>query len=209
MAYQTIPPGGLTPPVVIDGTVATTSVPLLIKNGKNLSGVEVQVTGSAASGYVLRDSTGTQQGAFGLNVNAADWSASSQAGESVLVGPVTVGKRLVIQGGSAAGVFIAGSNGSASLTVDNTTGVTLAFGGNTLVINGSSHTFTGLVNVGSGLTMTGGALATNATLGFPFLRTMAGTPTGAVADGAFVIDTTASKIWARIGGAWKQTVALT
>jgi len=44
-------------------------------------------------------------------------------------------------------------------------------------------------------------------------RTKAGTPTDAdvntPTDGMMIIDTTASKIWVRIGGTWKQTVALT
>lgn len=46
------------------------------------------------------------------------------------------------------------------------------------------------------------------------LPTKAGTPTdadvpGGATDGDTIIDTTASKIWVRIGGTWKQTVALT
>lgn len=44
-------------------------------------------------------------------------------------------------------------------------------------------------------------------------RTKAGTPVDAdvntPTDGMMIIDTTASKIWCRIGGTWKQTVALT
>ena len=46
------------------------------------------------------------------------------------------------------------------------------------------------------------------------LQTKAGTPTdadvvGGASDGDIIIDTTASKIWVRIGGVWKSTVALT
>jgi hypothetical protein len=46
------------------------------------------------------------------------------------------------------------------------------------------------------------------------VQVKAGTPTdadiaGGAADGDMIIDTTASKIWVRIGGTWKQTVALT
>ena len=44
-------------------------------------------------------------------------------------------------------------------------------------------------------------------------RTKAGTPVdadvNAPTDGMLIVDTTASKIWIRIGGTWKQTVALT
>lgn len=239
----------LTPPATIDGTGLTTSVPLLIKNAKNLSGLELQQTGTAATGFILRDAAGLQRGAFGLNNAAGDWSASSAAGEAVLVGPSTAGKRLVLQGagGAAGGVLILSASGTAFLTVDGTVGAQMAFGSNTLTINGTNATFvppvaivnsnslatialqvagdpdTGMGPIGGantfsavcggvevsrwdaagGMTMLATALATGATTGFPILRTMAGTPTGAVADGAFVIDTTASKLWARVGGAWK------
>jgi len=42
----------------------------------------------------------------------------------------------------------------------------------------------------------------------------AGTPTdadvpGGASDGDVIVDTTASKIWVRIGGTWKATAALT
>ncbi len=58
---------------------------------------------------------------------------------------------------------------------------------------------------------TGAALATNATTGFVTLPTMAGTPTGApVGAGAgecpTVVDTSASKLWAYIGGTWKSSL---
>lgn len=45
-------------------------------------------------------------------------------------------------------------------------------------------------------------LATNATAGFLRLPTCAGTPTGAAVNGSIVIDTTNSKLYLRIGGAW-------
>lgn len=50
------------------------------------------------------------------------------------------------------------------------------------------------------------ALATNATDGFLYLPTVAGTPTGTPTSQTgtvpVLIDTTGSKLWARIGGAW-------
>jgi hypothetical protein len=59
-----------------------------------------------------------------------------------------------------------------------------------------------------------GALATNATAGFLAMATCAGTPSGTPANMvsgkvAWVYDTTAHKIWAFDGGAWKATAALT
>jgi len=54
------------------------------------------------------------------------------------------------------------------------------------------------------------AIATNATVGFLCIPTCAGTPTGAAAPttglAPFIIDTTNSKLWARIGGTWKGVV---
>lgn len=83
---NTFPPGTTNIPagVTIDGTGLTTTVPLLVKNGKNLSGVEVQVTGSAASGYLLRDAGGTLRGDLGLVVTANDWIGSSAANDVTL-----------------------------------------------------------------------------------------------------------------------------
>ncbi len=56
------------------------------------------------------------------------------------------------------------------------------------------------------------ALATNATAGFQFLPTCAGTPSGTpttyTGRAAMVYDTTAHKIWVYDGGAWKATAAL-
>ena len=53
----------------------------------------------------------------------------------------------------------------------------------------------------------GSALATNATTGFTWLPSCAGTPTGAPSQktgtSAIVVDTTGSKIWVLIGGVWK------
>lgn len=54
----------------------------------------------------------------------------------------------------------------------------------------------------------GSALATSATDGFLYVPSVAGTPTGAPtaysATVPLLVDTTASKLWARIGGAWKS-----
>ena len=53
----------------------------------------------------------------------------------------------------------------------------------------------------------GSALATNATTGFTWLPSCAGTPTGAPSQktgtSAIIVDTTGSKIWVLIGGVWK------
>lgn len=220
--------GGSTAPVIIDGTLQTTSAPLTVKTGKNLSGVEVWSGSAAAGGFLLRDSAGTLVGELGHVRAASDWVASSVATDIVVrseSGGIIIQSANVARGVKIWSQGNVGTN-EGYIEVITNTGIKLGYtAASQQVIGDSVMTFTsaqlvftagaggaqfaGLCSFANGITMTGGALATNATLGFPFLRTMAGTPTGAVADGAFVIDTTASKIWARIGGAWKQTVALT
>jgi hypothetical protein len=298
----------------VDTTGLATTVPVLVKNGKALSGVEVQVTGTAATGYVLRDSAGVQQGAFGLAGAAGDWTPTAAAGDVVIAGPAAAGKGILIKLPTSAGntgritllspdgvlgtnnewfamdqtnglrmgvnttsltivsaiTMVAGATilavASAGVTVTGNLIAPTVYGsaasagnltlastthatpGNVTMTSGSAGTLsqfvasaasgtkmsygpsvsltmattsafvgpvtmTGYLNVNGltlidavagGITMYATPLATGATAGFPILRTMAGTPTGAVADGAFVIDTTASKVWARVGGAWKS-----
>jgi hypothetical protein len=83
------------PPVTIDGTGLASTVPLLIKNGKTQSGLELQVTGTAGTGVLLRDSGGTAVAAFGYAVGATDWfSAGGGAGDLNIAFPS--GKNLEI-----------------------------------------------------------------------------------------------------------------
>lgn len=73
------------PPAIIDGTGLTTTVPLLVKNGKAASGYELQVTGSVRSGYCINDSGGTQRAVFGYAVANNEWFTGSTAGDLVLL----------------------------------------------------------------------------------------------------------------------------
>lgn len=131
--------------VLFDATVTTTLAPFKLLNGKALSGIEVQVTGTVATGFVVRDAAGLQRVAMGYAVANADWSASSAAGDAVIVGPTTAGKKLVIQGGtgSTAGVALLSAAGSATCAVSDAVGAVLGFGGNTLTINGTNATVAG------------------------------------------------------------------
>lgn len=137
------------PPVVIDGTGLTTTVPLLIKNGKNLSGLELQVTGSAATGVVFEDSSGVRQGAIGLAVSAGDWVANAAAGDIVITGPASAGsKRILIKNLSSSGVQILGPTstgpGNAGwLRIDDGSGAQLGYGATQLLFNGNNGTFAG------------------------------------------------------------------
>lgn len=88
---------------------------------------------------------------------------------------------------------------------------------NTVTFNSNDVTFTfssvrrwqvkgnGSLIMGDGST----ALGTTAQSGYFYMRSMAGTPTGAPGDGVsgatpLVMDTTAGKLWANLGGTWKS-----
>lgn len=70
--------------IFIDGTGATTLDPLVVRNGKAGSGIVVRVTGTARTGFIVQDASGTQQSALGLAVAAGDWSTGSPVGSTVL-----------------------------------------------------------------------------------------------------------------------------
>lgn len=80
--------GGTTAPVVIDGTGLTTTVPLLIKNGKDLSGLELQVTGTAATGIRILDTDGTTLlASFGYATAISKWITGSAVGDLCITCP--------------------------------------------------------------------------------------------------------------------------
>lgn len=82
----------------------------------------------------------------------------------------------------------------------------------TLNTNGSSGAFIQLEANGDIITSQLAPVATNATAGFFFLPTVAGTPTGTpssyTGNAACLIDTSALKLWVHFGAGWKS-VALT
>lgn len=112
-----IPPtssaSSLTPPATIDGTGLASTVPLLIKTAKTVSGVELQGTGSTISpGYILNDSTGTAKGGLGLIGTIGDFYTSSIVGNVALTFPT--GKTLTLAVHTGARVADWGSSGSTS-----------------------------------------------------------------------------------------------
>lgn len=68
----------------VDTTGLTTTTPVLVKNGKSQSGVEVQVTGTVPSGFLINNSAGVAKAAFGHAVSANDWITGTAAGDAVL-----------------------------------------------------------------------------------------------------------------------------
>jgi hypothetical protein len=90
-----------TPPVVIDGTGLASTVPLLIKNGKQYSGVEIQITGNQPSGVFLIDNGGVTRGRVGLAANANDFIAGTAVSDVVIAGDNAKKIHLGASGGSA------------------------------------------------------------------------------------------------------------
>lgn len=124
---------------IIDDTGLTTTVPLLVKNAKNTSGIEAQVTGTAPTGYVLKDSGGSAVGALGISPAANDWVNNSVLGGIVLYGTVPV----VIKTLSSSGVLILSSAGDGvntggQIRTDNSNGTLIGFGSKKITIGGSS-----------------------------------------------------------------------
>ena len=115
-----------------------------------------------------------------------------------------VGSKSAGSGTSGSIIFKAGATGAASGTT-NTTVTAL-----TITPATTNNTNVGYPSVVIGA---GAALATNATDGFIYVPTCAGTPTGTPTSQTgsvpIVYDTTNNKIAVYNGGAWKQTAALT
>lgn len=152
--------------VLVDSTGLANAIPVKVVNGKAFSGVELNVSGSAATGYLIRNASAAHVGGLAVCANAADWATGVVADD------------IILQGKGSGKVYVASvSGGTPVLTIDIASG---------------------------GVAQLSTALATGATAGFFQTRTMAGTPTGAVNDGCIVVDTSGSKIWVRVGGAWKS-----
>jgi len=95
-------------------------------------------------------------------------------------------------------------NGDVTLATQNNTPLNLG----TNSVNWLRITTGGDTIIGGGAKSTPAEAATNATVGFAYLPSVNGTPTGApaaVTGGVpFCIDRSGSKLWAYIGGAWKS-----
>jgi hypothetical protein len=108
--------GGTAPPVVIDSTGLGTT-PILIKNGKSGSGVEVQVTAAITSGYSLLNSSGTTKGGLHLIATAGDEITGSAAGDITITGDSTKKLLFGALSGAAAMVTLDLSNGLVGVNV--------------------------------------------------------------------------------------------
>ncbi len=123
----------------------------------------------------------------GTNVSATRISAIYATGEIFTTSDL----------GATGGAFISGGtinlNQNSNFAVNIGTGSTTS----TVSIGGANN------NVTIGKTT---AIGTTQTVGFPIIPTMAGAPTGVVAAGAMVFDTTNSKLMISTGSGWKGVV---
>jgi len=133
-----VAPAG-TAKVVIDLTGNTVDVPLTIKNGKQLGGITAQVTGTAATGFILRDSAGTQKGVLGYAVAGNEWVTGSVS-DSIVLSSAT---SMTIDGAGASGVTVRNGTGGGKLGINSGAGTVLSFSTNQLTIDGSRSTFAG------------------------------------------------------------------
>lgn len=159
--------GGNSPPVTIDGTGLTTTIPITIKNAKSESGIELWYTGTTATGYDLMNASGTLKGGLAIAAAANDWITTSAADEVVV--HVGAGKRILFgQKGAAlptlsitpsnlvtihgAGAFLAFTGGGGGPGVGTTDGRTFAlYSNNAAVAACSSDGVNFLINSGKKL----------------------------------------------------------
>lgn len=105
----------LTPPVTIDGTGLTTTIPITVKNAKAESGVELWYTGTVATAYALMNASGVIKGGVGIAAAANDWITGSAADDIVIFVGATKVIRLGAKGAAAAAVIIEGATGNVGI----------------------------------------------------------------------------------------------
>jgi hypothetical protein len=156
-------------PVLIDGTGLTTTVPLVIKNAKSESGVELWYTGTTATGYDLMNASGALKGGVAIAAAANDWITGSAADD------------IVVHTGTSKKILL-GLKGAAAPTVsiDPATG--------TVALLGASASLTATSNGGTGnggvavFSASGGYISMNA-----YSNSVAGTTFGLGTGGAAFI----------------------
>lgn len=163
-------------PLVLTGS--SDAIQLKVLENATQTADALQITASDGSTVKFRVTSGG-------NVSGSNFY-TGQLGWTTAAGAPTSGQTFHSSvGGSGANAYLALVESSVAERVD-------IYKGGDVVLNAA-----------------GAALATNATQGFTQLPNMAGTPSGTPARSVtgntpVVIDTTGSKLWAFIGGAWKS-----
>ena len=149
--------------------------------GGALSGV----TTLAASGNITH--TGSK-----VIVNSTSWAIRNAADTITAFGITgnTTSTAITMTSGTSAGIVLtAGPSGGGVLNLNQS-------GGNDVSLSNTQ----GNIALGGGV-----GISTSATTNIPSMPTCAGTPTGggSLVNGAFVLDSTNSRLYVRVGGAWK------
>lgn len=208
-----------------DGSTSSNGGPCTVRGGTSNSGAPGLLTlqggdfvgnggGGAAvairAGHAVRSTIGGAYAGGAITIDGGNANGNTNSGAG---GAITIkGGQGGVSGGSGGAVTIqAGASQAADGGVVNIIGAagvgTNKNGGNVVLTPGAA---TGTGTPGHVvLNGSGAALGTTATGGFTCLPTCAGTPTGtpgAVPTGTvpMVVDTTNSKIYIYIGGAWKS-----
>lgn len=146
----------------------------------------VSVNGKATGGYPEISTTNSSDATCGLDVITKN------------TGPLRV--------------YPNGAAAAPMLTVEAASGASV---NHVVITNALSGANASIKTNGENLLLgAGSALATSATAGHIMIPSCAGTPSGAVTGAGagaipLIYDSTANKIWARSGGTWRQTAALT
>lgn len=112
--------GGLTtPPVLIDGTGLTTTIPLTIKNGKSESGIELWYTGTTPTGYDLMNASGVLKGGIAIAAATNDWITGSAADDIIIHSGATKKIRLGAKGAAAGATVSIDCAALATFSLDN------------------------------------------------------------------------------------------
>lgn len=184
-----------------------------VQSGTSLTGMRGATAGTDMISVGVTGDTGDR---FVINADGKlEWDAGDGGSPDTSIARSAAG---VLDLASTALIFNTTQWAGARLTV----GVALATGNDTLVVRQGAGQTGALINTinsaGNGgfftvagdgsVILAGAALATGATFGFVYMPSCAGTPSGTpvahTGTVPTVVDTTGSKLWAYIGGAWKS-----
>lgn len=134
------------PPVVIDATSLTTTVPVTIRNAKSQSGLELQATlasSTGATGYCLLDSGAVRRGYIGLATAANNWITGTLTSDVVIE---AISTSVRIRGNTAVHLSSPSNNfnvtTSGYLRLDDSVGSQFGFTASNLIVTTSNMAYT-------------------------------------------------------------------
>lgn len=131
---------GVSVPATLDGSAATTDVPLTIINGKTASGLVIRVSGTAPSGVVLQNASSVRSGFFGHAVAANEWTTGSAAVDTVIGNDLG---GIYIRASGSQGTKLRSPNGNGRASFDDSTGTAVSYGSTSLTFDTQNMTLSG------------------------------------------------------------------